>query len=108
MSLPRWDPSLSDGCSVPRALRWLIRTETPACRACCLSHDESYFRGGTAEDRLNADTAFMCCLISAGMPKALAQLYFLSVRAGGVPWLRIPKVSWGFGGNRFVYDPENK
>lgn len=101
--LPPWSPLMSDGCSVPKALRWFIKVETPACRECCREHDKAYYYGGTRADRLKADLTFRDCLVSAGMPKALAQLYFLSVSAGGAPWLRIPGVSWAFGDSRFRY-----
>lgn len=88
---------------MPPGLRWLIRAESPACCECCKKHDGLYYAGGPCEARLLADAQFKDCLIRAGMPKALADLYFVSVRSGGAPWLRIPNVSWGFGGKVFRY-----
>ena len=101
--LPPWTALMSDGCSVPRGLRWLVKAESPDCCACCRGHDELYYRGGTCEDRLNADVALKACLISAGMPRALAILYFAAVRAGGSPLFRIPNVSWSYGNGVFRY-----
>lgn len=72
-------PFATDGCSLfpDRALigkaNW--------CR-CCLGHDLSYWRGGTAEARLLADRALRACVLRATGNEALAELMYAGVRAG--------------------------
>lgn len=103
--LPPWDPSMSDGCSVPEPLRPFFPCDDPAVRACCVIHDSEYYRGGTREQRLLADLMFAYNLLSTGqVSEETVWKMFLGVRAGGGPSGRIPGVSWAFGGNRFVYD----
>jgi hypothetical protein len=86
-------PFRSDGCSSfpDRALighaDW---------RHCCVAHDHAYWRGGTADQRLQADEALRACVRQASGNPALAQLMFLGVRAGGRPELNTT-YRWGYG-----------
>ena len=75
-------------------------------RQCCVPHDEACHYGGSQQDRQEADRRFSVCLLAAGVPSWLARLSYLAVRVGGNPRFRRQNVSWGFGGERFRYDPE--
>lgn len=91
------NPSLmsftTDGCS-------LFPDRAPAGRAdwcdCCLAHDLAYWRGGTEDDRLNADRALRRCVEQRSRDHGLAELMFLGVRAGGGPELNT-RFRWGYG-----------
>src|SRR5690242_11522788 len=52
---------------------------------CCVVHDLAYWRGGTAAQRLDADRALQACVVQTTGDKALAELMFTGVRAGGGP-----------------------
>lgn len=102
--LPPWDPAWSDGCSVPAWLKPLF-PETPAVRACCERHDGKYYKGGTKKQRLLADIALLVEWLDTGdVTVEQAEAGFNAVRAGGGPEWRVRRVSWAFGGERFVYD----
>lgn len=83
----------SDGCS-------LFPDGTISDRAkwceCCLRHDIAYWRGGTEEERKQADAALRDCVLERTGDKALAETMHLGVRAGGHPafpnWYR-----WAYG-----------
>lgn len=103
--LPPWDPSTSDGCSIPDPLRPFF-PNTPAVRACCVKHDQSYYFGGTEEDRLAADCQLVIDWLKTGdVTASQAQTAFEAIRLFGRPELRVDRVSWAFGGERFCYDP---
>jgi hypothetical protein len=83
----------SDGCSLfPDGS---IKDRTLWCE-CCFAHDIAYWRGGTAEERKQADKALQACVRERTGDKALADLMYNGVRAGGHPafptWYR-----WGYG-----------
>jgi len=63
---------------------------------CCFKHDIAYWRGGTKEDRVQADTALKECVLERTNSKVLANMMYDGVRAGGHPafptWYR-----WGYG-----------
>jgi hypothetical protein len=63
---------------------------------CCLAHDISYWRGGTKANRKRADEMLRDCVRERTNSKALADLMYDGVRAGGHPafptWYR-----WGYG-----------
>lgn len=86
-------PFSTDGCSMfpDRALIG----EADWCR-CCVAHDLAYWRGGTAEARLQADQALRSCVQKASGSEALAELMFEGVRAGGGPYFYTP-YRWGYG-----------
>ncbi len=63
---------------------------------CCLAHDIAYWQGGTKEDRKHADEVLRECVLRSTGSKALADMMYNGVRAGGHPafltWYR-----WGYG-----------
>ena len=65
---------------------------------CCLEHDIAYWRGGTSEQRLQADRQLHDCVLSKTNNNILADMMFAGVRLGGGPifpnWYR-----WGYGWN---------
>jgi hypothetical protein len=74
-----------DGCSVPKALRLVIPTETPAQTAICNAHDTAYINGGTRRDRAIADANLLLGLLQTGMNVDLAEQYHVAVRVAGKP-----------------------
>lgn len=83
----------SDGCSLfPDGS---IKDRKLWCE-CCFVHDIAYWRGGTAEERKQADKALQACVRERTGDKVLADLMYQGVRAGGHPafptWYR-----WGYG-----------
>ena len=54
--------------------------------SCCLAHDLAYWRGGTEQDRLNADIALKNCVQQSTKNPVLANLMFEGVRLGGGPY----------------------
>ena len=82
----------TDGCSsfpdgtVTQQTLWL---------QCCIKHDLAYWKGGTVEERLNADKALEHCVAEIGEP-AVAQLMLAGVRVGGSPYFPTP-FRWGYG-----------
>lgn len=105
-TLAVWNDAMSDGCSVPSWLRWLIPLEFAAACAACVRHDEVYYYGGSRAHRALADHNLRIGLIAAGMSGWRARMYWIGVRLGGRPMFRVPNVSWAFGGGRFRYDDE--
>ena len=85
-------PFTSDGCSS-------FPNGTPANQSlwldCCLRHDLAYWKGGTYEERLDADLALEQCVTKAGEPE-IAKLMLQGVRAGGQPYFLTP-YRWGYG-----------
>lgn len=74
---------MSDGCSVPKALRLVIPHETPEETAVCNAHDDAYDKGGTRRDRAIADSHLLLGLLTNGMDVDLAEKYHIAVRIGG-------------------------
>jgi protein tyrosine phosphatase (PTP) superfamily phosphohydrolase (DUF442 family) len=86
-------PFTSDGCSLfPDGT---IKDRTKWCD-CCLSHDISYWQGGTEEERKKADEILRDCVLERTKDKNLAETMYLGVCAGGHPafpaWYR-----WAYG-----------
>lgn len=85
-------PFTTDGCSsfpdgtIKHASLWA---------SCCIRHDFAYWKGGTYEDRLEADEALEQCVASVGEPK-IASLMLAGVRIGGTPYLPTA-YRWGYG-----------
>jgi hypothetical protein len=83
----------SDGCS-------LFPNGTPENRDqwcdCCFNHDIAYWRGGTEDERREADMALQACALERTKSKALADTMYYGVRFGGSSafptWYR-----WGYG-----------
>ncbi len=82
----------SDGCSafpdgtINQNQLWL---------ACCTEHDKTYWKGGTYQQRLDADEALKTCVEKQGEP-AIAQLMLAGVRVGGTPYLPTT-FRWAYG-----------
>jgi len=102
-TLPPYDPATSDGCSVPRWLRWLLPIESDESIEVCRIHDEAYYYGGPASIRKLVDLQFYYGHLKAGMPKWKALVYYYAVRIGGHPRFRQKGISWAFGSERFRY-----
>lgn len=63
---------------------------------CCLDHDLAYWRGGTADERLQADQQLRACVLQATGNAALADLMFTGVRTGGGPHF-YTSYRWAYG-----------
>ena len=65
-------------------------------KECCYKHDLAYWRGGTEEERNQADLAFKECVVKKTGNTELAEIMYQAVRVGGSPhfptWYR-----WGYG-----------
>lgn len=85
-------PFISDGCSafpdgtLEQQDLWL---------ECCVDHDKAYWKGGTYQQRLNADENLRICVADVGKP-LIAELMLAGVRVGGSPYLPA-KFRWGYG-----------
>ena len=86
-------PFSSDGCSLFPDSSAI--TSHDWCD-CCFQHDVAYWRGGTAEQREEADQLLRQCVIDKTGNSALATLMYEGVRVGGSPyfhtWYR-----WAYG-----------
>lgn len=85
-------PFTTDGCSAfPDGLLghedlWL---------ECCTEHDYAYWKGGTYQERLDADRKLRACVARVGEPE-VAALMLAGVRVGGTPYLPT-RFRWGYG-----------
>ena len=85
-------PFSSDGCSafpdgtLQRKQLWL---------SCCIAHDLAYWKGGTYQDRLDADLALKQCVAELGEPTIGAWM-LVGVRLGGSPYYPTG-FRWGYG-----------
>lgn len=85
-------PFSSDGCSsfpngnFEQKQLWL---------SCCEAHDYAYWKGGTYQERLNADEALRQCVAAVSEPE-IAAIMLAGVRVGGTPFLPT-KFRWGYG-----------
>lgn len=92
-STPGLKPFTTDGCSqFPDRLEavgkdWCL---------CCVAHDRAYWRGGTPEERLQADQALRACVRSASGNADLASQMYAGVRVGGTAYLPT-SFRWGYG-----------
>jgi hypothetical protein len=64
-------------------------------RDCCVAHDRAYWRGGTYDERLEADRALQACVFATG-ETAIASIMLAGVRVGGSPWWPT-RFRWGYG-----------
>ncbi len=85
-------PFTSDGCS---AFPDGNRTQNELWLACCAQHDLAYWKGGTYQERLQADTELRTCVSKVG-EKEIAALMLAGVRVGGTPFLPT-SFRWGYG-----------
>jgi hypothetical protein len=83
----------SDGCSLFPDRDLIFKKDW--CE-CCFTHDIAYWKGGTRDERLLADTALRDCVYQKTGNKLLADSVYHGVRLGGSPyfynWYR-----WGYG-----------
>ena len=85
-------PFTSDGCSsfpngtIAQSDLWL---------SCCVAHDYAYWRGGSYDERLQADQELRSCVAKVGEPE-VAILMLAGVRVGGTPFLPTT-YRWGYG-----------
>jgi hypothetical protein len=62
---------------------------------CCIEHDLAYWKGGTYQQRLQADRRLKQCVASVGHP-LIGKIMLAGVRVGGSPYLDTP-FRWGYG-----------
>jgi hypothetical protein len=86
-------PFSTDGCS-----RFPDRSliDKSDWRDCCVVHDLAYWRGGTSDERLDADRELKACVVKVTGNKALGELMFAGVRMGGGPYY-YTSYRWGYG-----------
>ena len=91
-----------DGCSGGMSAIWgKLFNSTPPWEGCCDIHDQPYAKGGTVEQRKQADINLMVCVAQSGYP-LWAVAMWCAVRFGGVPWLPMPW-RWGFSTKNWSY-----
>ena len=78
------DTFTTDGCTWFPDGKW---------QSCCVEHDVTYWCGGSAEAREQADEQLRACVADKGGP---AGLMHIGVRAGGHPYTPAPW-RWGYG-----------
>lgn len=85
-------PFTSDGCSsFPDG----TFQENELWLGCCRAHDYAYWRGGSYQQRLDADKELKACVERLGQPK-IALLMLVGVRVGGTPFVPTG-FRWGYG-----------
>ena len=85
-------PFTSDGCSrFPNGTPW----QNELWLDCCTAHDLAYWKGGTYQERLDADRELEACVARVGEPE-VALLMLAGVRVGGSPFFPTP-FRWGYG-----------
>lgn len=85
-------PFTSDGCSVFPDGR---AEEQSLWLDCCIRHDLAYWKGGSYEDRLNADLLLEECVKNLGESR-VANIMLAGVRIGGSPYFPT-SFRWGYG-----------
>ena len=86
-------PFTTDGCS---SFPDRAPVGTADWCGCCLRHDLAYWRGGTAEERLQADEDLRSCVQAASGSAELGDLMFAGVRMAGTPY-SVASYRWGYG-----------
>lgn len=86
-------PFASDGCSLFPDQSLIAPADWCAC---CALHDAAYWRGGSEQQRMQADRDLRQCVLEKTGSQAFASLMYEGVRVGGSPyffnWYR-----WGYG-----------
>lgn len=82
----------SDGCSAFPDGTLAMKT---LWLSCCTAHDVAYWRGGTYDERLQADRELKQCVAQTGQDE-IAKLMLAGVRVGGTPYLPT-SFRWGYG-----------
>ncbi len=85
-------PFTTDGCSsFPDG----TLSQRELWKHCCLEHDKAYWRGGTRDERRDADRQLGQCVAEA-KDAALGFLMSKGVRVGGSPWWPT-RFRWAYG-----------
>jgi len=85
-------PFKSDGCS---AFPDGTIDQNDLWFKCCYQHDIAYWKGGTYQQRMDADKELKQCVANVGEP-IIAQLMLAGVRVGGSPFFPT-NFRWGYG-----------
>ncbi len=107
--IPKFDPIRhSDGCSGGMSegyekLQMMIHEnveKTLPWRGCCVIHDETYYYGGSKEEKIAADKKLKNCVANVvgkkGMGHLLGSTMELAVKIGGKPYFST-SYRWGYG-----------
>lgn len=100
---PPFDPSRSDGCSVPAPLRHLVPSLEEMCdllRLECLTHDEAFYNGGTLLDFHAANAA----LYEAILPKLVLRYGEQHGAAWAMLWYGAVNLGWRHWGTGRTWD----
>lgn len=62
---------------------------------CCIRHDLAYWKGGTFEEKLQADKSLESCVTAVGEPE-IAAIMLAGVRVGGSAFFPT-SYRWGYG-----------
>ncbi len=85
-------PFTTDGCSY-------FPDGTPEQQSlwvnCCIRHDLAYWKGGSYQERVEADHALAQCVARVGQPR-VAKIMLAGVRVGGSPYFPT-RYRWGYG-----------
>ncbi|MBO9668037.1 MAG: helicase [Bdellovibrio sp.] len=85
----------SDGCSLsPNG----TSTDPNALLKCCIHHDYAYWKGGTRDERAQADLELKACITDASSAR-LGEIYYRGVRIGGSNVFKTD-FRWGYGWSR--------
>ncbi len=83
---------ITDGCSMaPNG----TLSRPSSLLKCCVEHDYLYWKGGSSQERLQADEGLRSCVTAAETP-ALGKLYYSAVRVGGSSVFKT-SFHWGYG-----------
>lgn len=85
-------PFTSDGCSAFPDGTFL---QNELWLACCTAHDFAYWKGGSYQQRVEADDELQRCVEQVG-EEAIALLMLAGVRVGGSPYWPT-SFRWGYG-----------
>ncbi|MDH5471702.1 MAG: hypothetical protein OEY87_00880 [Gammaproteobacteria bacterium] len=62
---------------------------------CCVKHDLAYWKGGSYDERMEADLSLRNCVAKVGKPE-IADIMLAGVRIGGSPYFPT-SYRWGYG-----------
>lgn len=85
-------PFTTDGCS---AFPGGTVEQQSLWTHCCIRHDLAYWKGGSYQERLEADEVLSTCVSKVGEPE-IAEIMLAGVRVGGSAYLPTP-FRWGYG-----------
>lgn len=86
-------PFTTDGCSMFPDRSYISQADWCSC---CVAHDLAYWRGGTVEQRRQADLKLKDCVQKATKNPFLANMMYEGVRIGGGPYF-FTTYRWGYG-----------